>query len=157
MKCALNFIKRLFVKTKKVLKETKISKANLLIIRNTFTKKSTLGKLYLNGGLYWHTLELPYKDNQRSISCIPAGRYKVKKRSAEQSSKYKYEHLIVEAVPNRKYILFHIGNYPHDTSGCILIGDTYARDFIGNSKTGFTKLMQELKDYNQINLIIKNQ
>ena len=150
MKCALNFIK-------KVIKKTQILEANLLIIRNTFSKKSTLGTLYLNGGLYWQTLELPYKDNQRRVSCIPAGSYKVKKRSAEQSTKYKYEHLIIEDVPNRKYILFHIGNYPHDTSGCILVGDTYARDFIGNSTAGFTKLMQELQGYNQINLIIKNQ
>ena len=51
---------------------------NLLIIRDTFTDKSTIGKLYLNGEMFCDTLELPYRDNQRSISCIPDGEYKVK-------------------------------------------------------------------------------
>ena len=30
------------------------------------------------------TLELPYKDNQRNISCIPCGKYKVTKRFSEK-------------------------------------------------------------------------
>jgi hypothetical protein len=37
--------------------------------------KSTIGELFLNGEKMCDTLELPYKDNQRSISCIPAGEY----------------------------------------------------------------------------------
>ena len=52
---------------------------NLLIIRDTFTENSTIGKLYLNGEQMCDTLENPYLDNQKNISCIPAGEYKVRK------------------------------------------------------------------------------
>ena len=53
---------------------------NLLIIRDTFTDESTIGELFVNGERFCDTLELPYRDNQRSISCIPAGEYKVRLR-----------------------------------------------------------------------------
>ena len=46
---------------------------NLLLIRNTFSKKSTVGELFLNGERICDTLENPWQDNQRNISCIPEG------------------------------------------------------------------------------------
>ena len=86
-------------------------KASLLLIRDTFTDKSVIGKLYLNGEFYGHTLELAWKDNQKRISCIPKGVYEVVKRFTDES-KYKYEHLHILDVANRGFILMHIGNYP---------------------------------------------
>ena len=50
-----------------------LSKINLLIIRDTFTDKSTIGTLYINGEKFCDTLENPYLNNQRNISCIPEG------------------------------------------------------------------------------------
>ena len=49
--------------------------ANLLIIRDTFTKKSVIGKLYCGGEFIAHTLELPWKNNEKGVSCIPEGEY----------------------------------------------------------------------------------
>ena len=137
--------------------EDRVDKANLLIIRDTFTDKSTIGKLYLNGDFYGHTLELPWQDNERRVSCIPKGVYDVVKRNGEDSAKYKYEHLLVEDVPNRDFILFHIGNYPKDTLGCILIGNTRALNSVGSSKKAFYNLMYDLGSYNKLELIIKNK
>jgi hypothetical protein len=97
---------------------------NLLLIRDTYNKNSTLGKLYLNGEFVGHTAELPFKDNQRSISCIPQGVYTCNIRQGEQSKSYNYEHLIVNKVPDRDFILFHVGNNPQkDSKGCILLGN----------------------------------
>ena len=53
---------------------------NLLIIRDTFTKESTIGKLFINGESFCDTLENPYVNNERNISCIPEGQYKVRLR-----------------------------------------------------------------------------
>jgi hypothetical protein len=53
--------------------EDKGDSANLLLIRDTFTDKSVLGKLYCNSEFIAHTLELPWKDNKKSISCSPKG------------------------------------------------------------------------------------
>ena len=61
---------------------------NLLIIRDTFTENSTIGKLYLNGEQMCDTLENPYLDNQKNISCIPAGEYKVRIRVYKVNTLY---------------------------------------------------------------------
>lgn len=131
-------------------------KANLLLIRDTFTDKSTLGKLYFDGEFYGHTLELPWKDNEKRISCIPKGVYEVKKRHTEES-KYKYEHLHILDVENRELILLHIGNYPKNSKGCILLGNTRALNFVGESRKAFYKLMYDLGSFDKIELIIKNR
>lgn len=152
------FIKRLiklFNKMKEI--ENYALKANLLLLREIYTEKSTIGKLYFNGNFYGHTLELPYLDNQRSISSIPKGVYQVEKRAGEESPKFKYQHLIVKDVPNRSYILFHVGNYPKDTKGCVLIGNTKSLNAIGESTKAFNKLMYDLQPYTKIELVIKNK
>ena len=87
----------------------------------------TLGHLRLYDGLELifecSTLELPWKANMRNISCIPKGVYKCKHRSSE---KYK-NHIILQNVPNRRYILIHQGNYNTDTRGCILVGSRFGK------------------------------
>jgi len=131
-------------------------KANLLLIRDTFTDKSTLGKLYFDGEFYGHTLELPWKDNEKRVSCIPKGVYEVKKRHTEES-KYKYEHLHILDVENRELILMHVGNYPKNSKGCILLGNTRALNFVGESRKAFYKLLYDLTSFERIELIIKNR
>ena len=83
---------------------------NILIIREVFTDKSVIGSLSINGEVFCDTLELPFLDNQKSISCIPAGSYDVRLRLARESATRDYLHLLVQDVPDRSYILFHIGN-----------------------------------------------
>ena len=87
----------------------------------------TLGYLTLYDGLKkvfeCVTLELPYEHNIAMVSSIPKGSYKVSHRYSE---KYK-NHLIVDDVPNRRYILIHHGNYNTDTRGCILVGNGFAQ------------------------------
>lgn len=131
-------------------------KASLLLIRDTFTEKSVIGKLYLNSEFYGHTLELAWKDNQKRVSCIPKGVYEVKKRHT-QKSKYKYEHLHILDVPDRELILMHIGNYPKNSKGCILLGNTRALNFVGESRKAFYNLMYDLGSFEEIELVIKNR
>jgi hypothetical protein len=65
------------------------------------------------------TLELPWKNNANYVSCIPEGRYRVKKR---WSKKYK-NHFHILNVPGRDYILIHEANYVFQLLGCIAVGD----------------------------------
>ena len=147
-------LKKGFIKAKSIMIEN--HKASLLLIRDTFTDKSVVGKLYLNGEFYGHTLELAWEDNKKRVSCIPKGVYEVEKRHTE-TSKYKYEHLHIKDVPNRELILMHIGNYPKNSKGCILIGNTRALNFVGESRKVFYKLMYDLGSFEKIELIIKNR
>ena len=136
--------------------------ANLLLIRDTFTDKSVIGKLYCNSEFIAHTLELAWRDNEKSVSCIPEGEYKCRVRLARESGSRDYVHLLVEDVPNRSYILFHRGNFPSDSKGCLLSGTHRAQvpDKILGSKIAHSYLMDYILS-NQlsknINLIIKNR
>ena len=132
---------------------------NLLLIRNTFSKESILGELFLNGELICDTLENPWKDNQRNISCIPEGEYPVRLRLARESASRDYLHLLVQDVPNRDWILFHRGNTAKDTSGCILVGLGSQQDVVNNSVLAMDLLIKEVIHLGaeNINLIIKNK
>ncbi len=144
-----------------MLKSTKpiLSKINLLIIRDTFTEESTLGKLFLNGEYFCDTLENPWKNNVRNISCIPDGVYDVRLRLPRESASRDYLHLLVKEVPNRDYILFHRGNTSADTSGCILVGQTREQDRVNNSRLAMDLVIKEIINLGaeNINLIIKNK
>lgn len=93
------------------------------------------------------TLELAYRDNEPNKSCIPKGTYLVKKRR-DKRSKFKYPHLHIQHVVNRKYILVHIGNYHTQIAGCILPGNNFmdinkdGQKDVLNSAITFNKLME---------------
>ena len=117
---------------------------NLLLLRDTYTEKSTIGELFLNGESFCDTLELPWRDNQRSVSCIPEGIYKARLRLPRESA-------------TRKYV--HIGNTAKDTRGCILVGKGSQQDIVHNSTLAMDLLIKEIIDLGgeNINLIIKKK
>ena len=137
----------------------KKDKINLLLIRDTFTEESTLGELFLNGERICDTLENPWLDNQRNISCIPEGEYPVRIRLPRESGTRDYMHLLVKDVKDRDYILFHIGNTAKDTSGCILVGLGSQQNVVNNSTLAMDLLIKEILNLGgeNINLIIKNK
>ena len=140
-------------------KSTKGKGVNLLIIRETFTEVSTIGKLFLDGEFLCDTLENPYLNNQRNISCITEGQYKVRLRTARESATKEYLHLLVQDVPDRSLVLFHTGNTAKDTRGCILVGIGTEQDLVKNSRLAMELLMKEILNLGgtNINLIIKNK
>lgn len=68
------------------------------------------------------TIELPWKDNARCISCIPEGRYVCTPRESDKFGK----HFHIRDVPDRSWILFHVANYISDLEGCIAVGRYHA-------------------------------
>lgn len=102
------------------------------IERYNYGKKQTTGKLFIYDQegrlrLLLHTLELPWKDNKRRVSCIPEGKYRVIKH---RSPKFKNSFWIQD-VEGRSEILIHAGNYYTQILGCILVG-TDSRDINGD-------------------------
>jgi hypothetical protein len=132
---------------------------NLLLIRNTFSKESTIGELFLNGERICDTLENSWQDNQRNISCIPEGVYPVRLRLPRESATRDYLHLLVKEVPNRDFILVHRGNFPSQTQGCLLVGLGTEQDVVHNSVLAMDLLIKEILHLGgeNINLIIKNK
>ena len=97
----------------------------------------TRGVLTLESVPIWTTLELPWKANQRSISCIPAGEYELIRWPSPKFGQV----LMVRAVPNRDGILIHAGNTAKDTQGCILVGEIFIHAGIAQSKDGLRRLL----------------
>jgi len=141
------------------LKNTEVKGVNLLILRDAFSDESTIGELFVNGERFCDTLELPYRDNQRSVSCIPTGEYKVRMRYPRESATRDYLHLLVKDVKDRSFILFHKGNTAKDTRGCILVGQGSQHNIVHNSSLAMSLLMKEIIHLGgeNINLIIKNK
>jgi hypothetical protein len=87
-----------------------------LVLVRTYHPMGTNGTLYNGEQLVCLTIELPWKDNKTSVSCIPEGRYELVKRYSE---KYKW-HLLLKKVPNRSFILIHPANDAlKELRGCI--------------------------------------
>lgn len=88
--------------------------------RGYYASDVTLGMLYVDGAdlppIY--TLEEPWKDNQRKISCIPPGKYVCR---PHEGIKFKSVWQLQD-VPGRDAILIHAGNTTMDVEGCILVG-----------------------------------
>ncbi len=93
---------------------------NLTVVRKWISEKSTIGELLINGKKYCFTLELPWKDNEKNVSCIPEGEYKV---IVDWSNSKKTHLPHVLDVTGRDGIRIHIGNFPKDIQGCILVGE----------------------------------
>ena len=88
----------------------------LLLLTRTYFPEGTNGKLECEGKLISYTIELPWKRNERGISCIPEGKYFIRKR---YSKKFRW-HLEVVDVENRSLILFHpANNAMEELNGCI--------------------------------------
>lgn len=97
-----------------------------LILSRTYDTKETRGTLIIFDGdkelFRCKCLELPWLNNQRSISCIPEGLYDVEKYSDSKHPNTFW----VKNVPGRDGILIHLGNFATgtkiDTEGCLLPG-----------------------------------
>jgi hypothetical protein len=116
------------------------------------------GVFLIEGKPRFLTLELPYRNNEHEISCIPEGEYKCKRvfnrvTAGGTSLGTTFE---VSNVIGRSGILFHVGNTSKDTKGCILIGQTLEdSDAIRGSKMAFANFLESFSGINEFRLTIK--
>lgn len=118
---------------------------NLEVQRKTFTDKSIIGELFLNGAHEAYTLEPPKHDFKPCA--IPVGTYDVTLRYSPKHGRI-IPH--VENVPGFSEIEIHIGNFPKDTEGCLLVGQSLGPvpDEILGSGAEFQPLFDKLQTAN---------
>ena len=88
----------------------------VLVLKRQYFPNGTNGQLKCEGKLICNTIELPWKNNETRVSCIPEGEYFIRKR---YSPKFKW-HLEVMDVQNSSLILFHPANNAlQELHGCI--------------------------------------
>jgi len=113
----------------------------------------TQGVLHYND-TFLHTLELPWRDNQKNISCIPKGEYECIVRVSPRFGLVYW----LQKVIDRTFILIHSGNWAGDinkglkthTNGCILLGfergTLMGQLAVLNSRLALTKFMREMNN-----------
>jgi len=116
------------------------------------TDTSTIGELLIDGIFECYTLE----DVERPVkikaeTAIPKGTYKV---IINQSNRFKRLMPLLLNVPNFEGVRIHAGNTNHDTEGCILVGRTRSKDFIGQSRKAYDKLFKKMQAAKEISLTI---
>lgn len=115
----------------------------LSLIRKEFTTESTIGDLLIDGKFYSFTLEDMYRDKKiKSVTAIPYGVYEV---IINFSNRFQRPMPLLLNVPGFDGIRIHNGNKAEHTEGCILVGFTKGKDFIGNSKSAFIQFMPKLQ------------
>lgn len=101
---------------------------------------ATRGEVLVEGEPFCRSLELPWLDNQRGISCIPLGTYEVRLLPSKRWGR-PIPH--ITNVPGRSAIEIHIGNFLRDTDGCVLLGNRFlSDDVILGSRIAFEKFME---------------
>ncbi|TYP97449.1 hypothetical protein C7447_104135 [Tenacibaculum adriaticum] len=87
-----------------------------LVLDRAYFKEGTDGTLFRSNTFLCHTIELPWNNNKRNVSCIPEGTYEVEPRF---SKRFKH-HLHIKGIQNRRLILFHPANNAlKELEGCI--------------------------------------
>jgi Family of unknown function (DUF5675) len=130
----------------------------VLILSRTYFPDGTNGKLECEGKLICLTIELPYKNNETKVSCIPEGKYFIKKR---YSKKFQW-HLEVLGVKNRSFILFHPANNAlQELKGCIAPVTKFSGPGLGlQSRNAFNKfknlVFKVLDQDEEVSIIIKS-
>ena len=115
--------------------------------------EGTNGVLSLNGKEICKTIELPWRNNKARVSCIPEGKYKIRKRF---SAKFKW-HLELINVKNRKYILLHPANNAlKELNGCIAPVSQITGEGRGNeSRKAFEKLKNLVFPYLENGFVVE--
>lgn len=99
---------------------------HLKLYRQFYEDKQTRGSLvvYHNSTpvKWFKSLELPWRDNERFVSCIPVGVYLFQHYWSPSFEEYV---LLLENVDDRDKIEIHPGNTFMDIAGCILPGMSF--------------------------------
>lgn len=115
---------------------------NINLFRKTYTDKSTIGEIVVDGNHQCWSLEPTCRKQAGVPIAIPTGRYKIEML---WSTKFKMDTPHIQEVPGRTFIEIHPGNFPNDTLGCILLGNTVDVDFVGESRKAYSALVMKIE------------
>lgn len=117
----------------------------LTLKRHTFTNKSTIGSLFVDGVFECYVLEdvtrLPNVKVQNETA-IPYGTYPV---TITFSNRFKKLMPQILDVPMFAGIRIHSGNKAEDTEGCLIVGTSKSVDWVSGSKLAFKPLFDKLQ------------
>jgi len=145
-----------------------------LILKRNILPEYTIGHMTINGIYFCDTLEDVVRDINKDgkfdngevkihgITAIPYGEYVIDMTTASPKfSKYKQYAFCKGILPRLvgvngfEGVLIHIGNFPKDTEGCILVGKNKIKGQLIDSTIVFTELYAKLLEAHNKGEVIK--
>lgn len=80
------------------------------LTREPSTDEGTFGTIVLDTGAELYSVELPWRDNQTGISCIPLGVYRCEIYNSPKHGRV----YLLQHVPGRSSIEIHVANFGGD-------------------------------------------
>ena len=127
----------------------------LIVIKRLYKgDHSIMGEMTVDGIFECFTLE----DLERPVkikgeTAIPKGTYKV---IINESNRFKRQLPLLLNVPGFEGVRIHSGNTNHDTEGCILVGQTRNKEYVGRSRKAFDKLFKKMQKATDITISIQS-
>ena len=141
----------------------------LVLHRVGYSSHATYGVLLKDNVPMCLTLEDPWIDNKRNVSCIPHGVYEAQRYSSKKFGNT----FVVMDVPDRSGIIIHAGNWAGyrnvstganagDTQGCILLGlscgvPNQSRGAVGvlSSAVAMARFKRKMRGINEFQLVVE--
>jgi hypothetical protein len=115
----------------------------LTVKRQIFTPISTGGELFIDSAHECYTLEPPVKTDGSKPRAIPERTYKV---TIRHSPRFGRDMIHVENVPDFEGILIHVLNFPHETEGCLGVGQSRGNNLIRKSRPAYEPVFAKVQD-----------
>ena len=117
----------------------------ITVLRFDYTKNHTKSLIFVNRQFFCFGMEPENKFNntikgQRDL--IPEGTYQI---ILSKSPKFKRVLPEILNVPNNSGIRIHPGNFPSDTSGCLILGTYFDENILFNSSKKVEELIKILE------------
>lgn len=130
-----------------------------------YEKGGTVGLLVFPSGETMYVLERPKESEDESPVCIPEGTYPLVMRESpivKSTSKGKYTRgYEVTEVEGRTHIMVHIGNYVHNSEGCLLTGESVGKHkglpAVWKSAVAFDRFMKLMQEEEITHIEIKSE
>ena len=126
----------------------------LTLLRTQKTELSTISHLLIEDKHECFVIEDTDRGLKQSMSLEQINKVKIHGKTAIPEGRYqviiafspRFKRLLPRLLNVLGYdgILFHIGNYPRDTEGCLLPGTTPSKDCVLKSAPAFNKLYKKL-------------
>ena len=119
----------------------------LVVTRKTFDDSCSLGELVIDGEFECYTLEPKTRsvDEEKVFgkTAIPYGTYDV---VVTYSNRMGRDLPLLVDVPNFEGVRIHPGNFPADTEGCLLVGDSQGQDAVLSSRHAFEGVFGKIRN-----------
>ena len=126
----------------------------MLELNRSYLDNCTIGKLFFRGERVCYTIERPWLNNEKNISCIPPGEYFLQPYHSSRFPDCFSLGSINLGVGltekfHRNHILIHPGNFPDDIQGCIAPGETLHPSTwgVGSSRVAMGKLRELIEKH----------